>query len=370
MKTKSICIAALCTISLSAMAQSSVSLSGTADLGARHVQNGSLGSVSSLVSGANSTTRLVLQANKDFGDGLSGTILLDGTVFADTGVAGSNAPAGQVWDRRATLGLADVRRGELRLGRDWVPTHLVWSGFDPFSTLGIAGANTFRSFAASRALGQAFGTTVESQAANSTLRVSNVVEYLLPAGLAGVYGSLHVSAGEAGTTANGFTRGNGVRIGWAGGNVNVAAAQFSTRNTTGDTSFRDQTYGASYDFGVAKLNIARRIWTYGADRTVNTQIGAAIPFGPGVIKLTLVQADQTGATAAQSANDASLLGAGYVYNLAKGAFIYGHVARLDNKGTAIFAIPGGPAVSATTTASNYFGGKTSTAYELGIRYDF
>jgi predicted porin len=370
MMMKTICAAGLVAAGIPAMAQSSVTVSGTVDVGVRHVSNGSLGAVNSEVSGANSTSKLILRGTEDLGGGLSAGFFLDSTILADVGTAGASAPAGQFWDRRSTVSLAHARLGEIRLGRDWVPTHLVWSGFDPFTTLGIASANTFRSLAASRALGQAFGTTPETQGANPTLRVSNALEYFLPAGLAGVYGSVTVTAAEGGSTANGFTRGEGFRVGWVGGGFHVAAARFTTRNAAAGQRFKDQVLGVSYDFGFAKLDVAQRRWVFGADRTVNTQLGAVIPAGPGEVKLTYVHADQTGATAAQSANDASLLGAGYVYNLSKRTALYTHVARVSNKGAAAFAIPGGPAVSGSPTAANFFGGQKSTGFEAGLRHNF
>jgi len=370
MTMKSMCVAGLGMACLSAMAQTSVNLGGTLDVGLRQVRNGSLGSVKSEISGANATSKLVVRVTEDLGDGLSAGFYLDGTILADTGVAGTSAPAGQFWDRRSTLSLAHARYGEFRMGRDWVPTHLVWTGFDPFITLGIASANSFRSLTASRALGQAFGTLPESQAANPTLRVSNAAEYWLPAGLGGVYGNLIVTAGEGGATAAGFTKGDGFRLGWAGAGFNVAAAQFTTRNTTGNQPFKDQVAGISYDFGVVKLDVMQRRWVYDTDRTVSTQVGAVIPVGLGAIKLTYLRADQTGATAARSANDANLIGAGYVYNLSKRTAVYAHLARIDNQGASTFAIPGGPAVSANPTAANYFGGQKSTAYEAGVRHDF
>ena len=361
---------ALAAACAAAGAQGSVTIGGTMDLALRQVKNGSVGSIKSEASGANSTSKLVIRGTEDLGGGLSAGFYLDGTILGDTGGAGASAPAGQFWDRRSTVSIADARFGEVRLGRDWVPTHLVWSGFDPFTTLGIASANTFRSLSASRALGQAFGTAPETQAANPTLRVSNAAEYFLPAGLAGIYGSLIATAGEGGTTANGFTKGNGFRLGWAGAGFNVAAARFTTRNAAGNQSFKDQVIGASYDFGMAKVDVAQRRWVFAADRTVNTQVGAVIPAGNGVFKLTWLRADQSGATPAQGANDASLLGAGYVYSFSKRTALYGHVARVDNKGTAVFTIPGGPTVSATSTAANYFGGQKSTAFEVGLRHDF
>ena len=366
-----VCAMGLGMACLSAVAQSSsVTLFGTLDVGVRQVRNGSLGSIKSEVSGANSTSKLIVRGTEDLGGGLSAGFFLDSTILADTGGAGATAPAGQFWDRRSSVSLMDVRLGEMRLGRDWAPTHLVWSGFDPFATLGIASANTFRSFSASRALGQAFGTAPEAQAANPTLRVSNAAEYFLPAGLAGVYGSLIVTAGEGGATANGFTRGDGFRLGWAGAGFDVAAAQFTTRNSTAGQHFKDQTYGVSYAFGFAKVSNAQRRWIFGEDRTVNTMLAAAIPVGQGEVKLTYVRADQTGATAAPSANDASLLGAGYVYSLSNRTALYVHAARVTNKGTAAFAVPGGPAVSGNPAAANFFGGQKSTGFEAGLRHNF
>lgn len=367
---KSIVVAILGVTCLSVMAQStSVQVGGTLDLAGRQVRNASIGSVKSEVSGSNATSKLIVRVTEDLGDGLSAGLYLDGTILGDTGNAGASFPSGQFWDRRSTVNLSHLKFGELRMGRDWVPTHLVWTGFDPFITLGIASANTFRSFAAARVLGQAFGTGGETTGANPTLRVSNAIEYWLPAGLAGVYGNVIVTAGEGGVTSTGGTRGDGFRIGWAGAGINVAAAQFTTRNTPFE-KFKDQAYGVSYDFGLAKLSLAQRRFEYRSDKMVSSMFAAFIPIGLHQVKLTYVRADQTGATAALSANDANLIGAGYVYNLSKRTALYAHVAQVDNKGAATFAIPGGPAISASPTAPNFFGGKKSTGYELGIRHDF
>lgn len=311
-----------------------------------------------------------MRGSEDLGGRLRAGFYLDSTILADMGGAGASAPSGQFWDRQSTVNLTDTRFGELRLGRDWNPVHLVWSAFDPFSALGIAGANTFRSLSAARVLGQAFGTAPETQNATPMLRVSNALEYFLPPDLWGVYGHIVKSWDEGGTTTNGFTKGDGFRIGWAGGGFNVAAAQFMTRNATGNQRFKDQVYGVSYDFGFAKLDIAQRRWEYGADRMVNTQVGAAIPAGPGVVKLTYLRGNQSGSTAALAANDASMLGAGYVYAFSKRTVVYAHASRVDNKGSAVFVIPGGPLVSANPTAPNFFGGQKSTAFEAGIRHHF
>lgn len=346
-------------------AQSTVSLTGTVDLALREVKNGSLGSIRSQVSGSNLTSKLVFSGTEDLGGGLTAGFFLDATLLPDTGNA-----AGLSWDRRSTVSLASRSVGELRLGRDWVPTHLVWSGFDPFTTLGIASANTFRSVTASRALGQAFGTTAAANTQNPTLRVNNAVEYFLPSGLGGVFGAVMVSAGEGGSAGAGATKGRGGQLGWRNAQAQVAVASYRTANANGDRAFTDTVFGASYTVAGWRGSLAQRRWTYAADRTTNTLLGLQGPLGTGQLRLTWVKADQQGATAASSAADAQLLGAGYVHPLSRRTALYGHVARVSNDGAAIFTVPGGVAVSASATAANYFGGQTSRSYEFGIRHNF
>jgi predicted porin len=348
-----------------AFAQSTLTINGTLDLAMRQVKNGSLGTMRSEVSGSNSTSKLIVRGTEDLGDGLSAGFFLDATILGDTG--GANSP---FWDRRSTVSLSHVRFGELRLGRDWAPTHLLWTGIDPFVTLGIASANTFRTVFQSRALGQAFGTTAEAQAQNPTLRVANAVEYFLPANLGGIYGALMVSAGEGGNAGAGATRGEGGRLGWANKALNVGVAQYKVRNANAGLPFKDQAWGASYDFGIVRASVGQRRWTYESDRTTNTLLAASVPLGLGVAKLTYVRANQSGATSALDANDADLIGVGYVHLLSKRTALYAHAARVSNQGGAAFSIPGGPAVSGVPTAPNFFGGQKSTGFEFGVRQDF
>jgi predicted porin len=59
-----------------------------------------------------------------------------------------------------------------------------------------------------------------------------------------------------------------------------------------------------------------------------------------------------------------------VYSFSKRTAVYAHAARVSNRGAASFAVPGGGAVSGNPAAPNYFGGQTSTGFELGLRHDF
>jgi predicted porin len=349
----------------SAQAQSSVTVSGTLDVGLRQVRNGSLGSLRSQVSGSNLTSKLVIRGIEDLGDGLSAGFLLDGTLLGDSG--GVNTP---FWDRQSTVSLSHRQVGELRLGRDWVPTHLVWTLFDPFSTLGVASANTFRSVFAARALGQAFGATAEAATQSPTLRVNNAVEYFTPAGLGGFYGALMVSAGEGGNAGAGATRGEGGRLGWSNAKAHLALARFKTRNANGGFAFTDEAWGGSYDFGLMRASVGQRRWTYRSDRLTNTMLAASVPMGVGLLKLSIVRADQRGATAELSANDATLLGLGYVHSLSRRTALYAHFGQVENKAGAAFTVPGGPPTSGLPTAANHFGGQTSRGWEVGLRHNF
>jgi hypothetical protein len=74
---KTLCGAGLGLACASTMAQSSVTVAGTMDLAPRHVRNGSLGSISSEVSGSNATSKLIIRGSEDMGGGLSAGFYLD-----------------------------------------------------------------------------------------------------------------------------------------------------------------------------------------------------------------------------------------------------------------------------------------------------
>ena len=93
---KSLCVAGLGMACNWAMAQSSVTLAGTVDVGVRHVKNGSVGSLTSEASGSNSTSKLIVRGQEDLGGNLRAGFYLDSTILADMGGAGASAPAGQL----------------------------------------------------------------------------------------------------------------------------------------------------------------------------------------------------------------------------------------------------------------------------------
>jgi predicted porin len=337
-----------------ALAQSTVTISGVADLAVRQVSNEDRGSVKSLVSGNNSTSRLVFRGNEDLGGGLAASFWLEHGIALDTG-----NPTGGFWDRRSTVSLTSKTMGELRLGRDFVPSYLGWNRYDPFSYVGAAGSNNGVSATPQGPIRAAFGTT-----ANTTVRASNAVQYWLPGGLGGFEGNVLVAAAEGSTGADNKTM--GARLGWAGGPVAVSVAHTITENgTTAATGkFKDTAIGGSYRLGSARINLAWRKFEQARAEQTNLMLSGAMTFGAHELKASVLRIDMAGrvGTTAIDANDAQQLGLGYVYSFSKRSAAYTTYSTISNDGAATFVVPGGPAGLA--------GGKSSSGFELGLRHNF
>ena len=356
-------LALLCAASGSAMAQSSsVTMNVIADAAMRYSTN-SVGNLKTLVSGGNSTSRLILRGTEDLGDGLKAGFWLEGTLFTDTGTAGGTAiaPAGQFWDRQATVQLSN-RLGEVRLGRDWNPVFLGYVFSDPFVFLGVGSMGNFFNASVSTVFQRAFGSAI---APSTISRSSNSIEYFLPGGLGGVNGQLMVSAGE-GNNAGGSFKYRAGRLGYRAGPIDGSVYYGATQIDATGSDLKQSGIAGSYDFGVAKVSASYLNSSYLSAKQVNWLLGLSVPVGPtGFIKASYNKADQKGTTAAGvsvDADDAQQFAIGYQYYLSKNTTLYTTVARLKNSGVAKFAIPNGPAGIA--------GGSSSTGFDIGMRSAF
>jgi predicted porin len=352
------CLALLCLGSGAASAQSHVVLWGVADAAARHVSNEGRGSIQSLASGSNATSRLSFRGQEDLGGGLSAGFHLEHGLLLDTGAASSST---QFWDRRATVSLASKSLGELRLGRDFVPTYSNWSRYDPFGYVGVAGSNNFVSATPAGPIRSAFGS-----GGNTTVRSSNAVQYLLPTSLGGLEGGAMVAAGEGGTAANGQHKLIGARLGFAAPEWGVSAAHTRSENDlTIAGALTDSAVGAHLSIAAVRLSAAYRQFKYDQAKQRHLLVGAVVPVGPGrELKASYHRVDLSGRVGATpiDANDATQIGLGYVHGLSKRTALYASASRIGNKGAATFAIPGGPAGLA--------GGGRSTGVEAGLRHSF
>lgn len=357
MKYSTVVIASLVACSASPAWSQGVTLAGVVDAAARHVSNEGRGSVSSLVSGSNSTSKIIVRGVESLGGGLSAGFHLEHGFQLDSGAQVSST---QFWDRRATVHLVDKEWGEIRMGRDYVPNYLNWNRFDPFAYVGAGGANNFISATPNGPIRSAFGSGL-----NTTVRSNDSLQYILPGGLGGLEGSVMLAAGEGGTTAEGKNKFMGGRLGYAGKGFNVsAAASRSTNNLTGGNAFRDQVVAASYDFGPVQLSAALRQFKQAAAKQTNMLLGAWIPVGSGTVKISMNRANLSGRVGAVAidANDAQQLAVGYVYDFSKRSAVYTTLSVINNKGAATYAVPGGP--------SGMAGGGTSKGIEVGLRHNF
>jgi len=352
-----ITLALLATVVAPAMAQSTVSVSGIADAGLRSVSNSGLASVRSMVSGANATSRLVIRGTEDLGNGNSAGFHLEHGLALTNGTAASST---QFWDRRSTVSLASKTAGELRLGRDFVPSYSNWSRYDPFSHVGAASAGNFVSATPTGPIRSAFGSN-----GNTTVRANSAFQYLLPGGLGGLEGGLMLTAAGARSAADGQNKVTGLRLGWAGGPMGVSAASTTTENDlTTSGRFTDRALGASYDLGMVRVSAVVRQFKQAGAKQTNQLIGAWIPVGQGEIKASWQRADlagQVGATVID-ANDARQIGLGYVHNLSRRTALYTTYSRITNSGASVRVVPGG--------TSGMAAGGTSKGFEAGVRHNF
>jgi predicted porin len=352
-------IAVACAGACNAFAQSSVTLTGIADAGVRSVSNEGRPSNKSLISGGNNTSRIILSGLEDLGGGLSARFHLEHGLLLNSGAQASSV-AGQFWDRRSTVSLSSKAWGEIRAGRDFVPTYRNWSPFDPFSVVGVASANNLVSASPVGPIRAGFGSNP-----NTTVRSNDAVQWLLPSVLGGLEGGLMASA-DAGPVAQGKNKVVGARLGWAAGPARVSAATMSTENDlTTVGKLKDHAIAGAYDFGVMQLTAAWRRFDYADARQTNLLLGLVAPvFGVGQVKASWgkVSFDGRVGTTQIGANEATQIGLGYVHNLSKRSALYATVSRLSNDGALTLAIPGGNAGMAA--------GGSSKGYEAGLRHSF
>ena len=350
---------AACLAVPTAQAQTSnVTIFGIMDIAVRQVHNEGRGPMRSVVSGSNSTSRLGVRGTEDLGGGLSAGFHLEHGIQVDLGASASTT---QFWDRRSTVSLVSRSLGELRLGRDFVPTYTNWGRYDPFAYVGVAGANNFVSATPVGPIRSAFGS-----GGNTTVRSSNALQYLLPSNLGGLEGGLMLAAGEGGTAANGQHKLMGVRLGYGAQAFGVSAAYTrSENNLTVAGKFEDMALGGHATVAGVRLTAGYRSFRYDQAKQVNLLLSGTMPVGPlGEVKLSWQRMDMRGRVGATviDRNDASQIGLGYVHLLSKRTALYGTLSRIDNRGGATMAVPGGPAGMA--------GGGTSTGVEAGMRHNF
>jgi predicted porin len=339
MKKSLLALAALTAFAGVASAQSSVTLFGIVDAAARSTKNGNAGTINSLVSGGGNTSRLGFRGIEDLGGGLRAGFWLEGQVDTDTGGTGFN------FARRATVSLIGGF-GELRLGRDFVPTYSNWGAAEIFGYVGVATTANLRA----GFLGQGSIATA--------VRSNNQIMYFLPA-MGGLYGNINVGAGEL--TGDKYIGG---RLGYAAGPLNIGGAYGKTER--GVAELETMNVSASFKMGFGTLFAGYENSEYTSGATSNDidliTVGLTVPLGQGVVKAQYTKADSSTANF-----DATMFGLGYVYNLSKRTSLYTSYGSIDNGGN---RTTGGNYTAGSAGPAGMFRGEKSTGYEFGITHTF
>ncbi|WP_213953577.1 porin [Variovorax sp. dw_954] len=360
----------------------------------------------SMTSSGYNASRLGFRGTEDLGGGVAIGFWLEAGMTNDDGAIGLAA-----FNRRSTVSLLSSSFGEIRLGRDYVPTFWNDDVFSPFGTNGVGASQVYVMNNGPRTV--SFGGLNRGLFGNpNATRASNSIGYFLPPDLGGFYGQAMYAFNEAvkydpGNTtpaaANTQRAGRyvGGRFGYGYGPLDVAASY--SESTTGDnynqgltTDVVTTNLGASWDFGVVKLfgEISRTqnkneyvfpppvgTGDYKGDGYL---LGATMPVGVGLIRVAYSHvklnftSPPTGTTAILAATGsdpaAGKFAIGYVHNLSLRTALYVTGAYVKEKNGAAFIIPVGNSFPLFT--NNYFttgsGYKADhvMGYDFGIRHAF
>lgn len=359
MKKSLLALAALTAFAGVASAQSSVTAFGIVDLAARNVKNGNAGSIKSLSSGGQATSRIGFRGVEDLGGGLRAGFWLESEVGPDTGAAGSTVGSATnvFWARRSTVSLMGGF-GEVRLGRDWTPTYSSFNTVEIFGYVGVASpANLRGAFYANAGSGTALA-----------VRTSNAIAYFLP-NMGGLTGQFQVSAGEGAANQN---KTMSARLGYAAGPLTLAASYGKVSKTAAMTDdLKTWNAGGRFNFGFATVGAMYEVSDYGiVGRKLEQKLATAnivVPMGAGQFKAQYTKVGGLGNVATVNQHSATMFGVGYVYSMSKRTSLYTSYGSINNGGTAANG------ANYTATGSGPAGmsrGQTSTGYEFGIRHDF
>jgi predicted porin len=339
-------------VSIAAQAQPAVTVFGVVDTAWNHVSASGAGSLNRILEGGNSNSRFGFRGQEDLGAGLKAGFWLENGFNPDTGTSGAtstnniDSATNALFGRRATVSLMGGW-GELRLGRDFVPSFTnLGNSMHPFGTNGVGGSG-FLHYPVN-----AGGTTPRTH-----IRASNGLNYFLPGELGGFVGHLAYALGEQNSTPS-TTKNDGKyvggRVGYAAGPFAIAVATGTTQYSTGD--FKQTNLGVTFRVGPAKLMLLAGENKVGVTKTSVVTLGTQFTVGNGEIRAAYTQLDAKGV-----ASDAHQIALGYVHDLSKRTALYATASQIDNKGAGKTFNLG---VSPVTAGGN------STGYEIGLRHNF
>jgi predicted porin len=332
---KSLVALAVLAASGAAMAQSSVTLYGIADVWVGNVKidtGATSTSTTAMVSGGVSTSRWGMKGSEDLGGGLKANFNLEQGVSIDTG-------AGSGFTRKAWVGLSGDF-GHVRLG-------LMPTVYDDYA--GVSDSIYNSDLSPAQAASGYPGSGVFRTNNDYSGKVGNTVGYFAPAFVPGLTAGITYSLAE---DSNGLPAGataiTSFGVGYAKGPI---GAEFAYQKQDVNNSSNDLVYtrlGGSYNFGVATAKLlygkvdhaganavsASTILATANGKTTEWQIGVDVPMSAALTLSGGYAASTDNASVTPANGEAKRTGFGLaaVYSLSKRTTVYGGLKslKLDN----------------------------------------
>jgi predicted porin len=275
MKKSLLALAALSAFATAAQAQSSVSVYGIVDAAVVTTNNDAAGTSLTASGLANSTivsNRLGFKGTEDLGGGLKANFVLEGALdvakgqLGSTSTAATNATTLMTFNRGAWAGLSHASYGEIRAGRQDISNI---SNFAP-AVLNIGTGNMA-------------GSPVSSITGDK----DQGLVYITPSfmGLTVQVGQSSANAVTTTTVTEASTGSiNAISAEYSVGKLKVVAGKAVERLAAQADNLEETAYGASYDFGVAKVMAFQNKVDKksGGDENKGTALAVAVPFSNGL----------------------------------------------------------------------------------------
>lgn len=362
--------------------------------------------------------RMGFRGTEDLGGGMAASFWLEFELNIDDGNSGMRG-----FNRRSTVSLSGAA-GEIRLGRDYVPTFWNDSLFDPFYATGV-GTNLISRVGGALTFFRGPGSNVS--ALDNYIRANNSISYFFPPTLGGFYGQLQYAFPEQTAHDTAYVDDKGVarpasssqkgryvgaRFGRVSGPFDFALAYGEStgadeRTWTGSAQRKIgiANLGTSYNFGAVKL---QGELSHMRDRASSKMIAAAdggpllwsgrtgeeykgamlaaiVPVGAGQVIASYGHVRYLGSKPALShrSRDASVdqLALNYTYHLSKRSALYATVVRIRVRNghnnprilgaTTSDGARGSPAyVVGGTPETSGFAPVSAMGYNVGLRHTF
>ena len=351
-----------------AQAQTTVTLYGIGD-GNLRLDHTSIGTLKSIGSGGEASSRWGLRGTEDLGNGLRAVFNFEqdfdlsdnsapqGSIGGVTPTSPTSSTGSRIFGRRAIVGIGSAQAGEIRFGREYTPFYQTWLAADPFAAGTVTRGTNY--------------------AVGNLTRADNSVTYETP-NFSGLVAKGQIRLGEAttNTVASGATKNGGNAYGasltYAQGPVYAGVGYLSTKSALDNNTTRSETAAVTYDFSVVKLH-ALYFHTKNATTTKVQSAAFAVTVPIQAFKISGVVArvdnkyKDNGSTL--RFNDANYFGLGGNYALSKRTDVYVAYSKIVNQSGAAFII-GDASNNGLFTATNVPAGFNPWSTQFGVRHLF